>query len=277
MTDFSNASLVLLGHGTALNPGSEKPVFQHAAEIRKRRVFGDVREAFWKQMPYAKEVLAELTTPRVFIVPFFLSAGYFSGQVIPTELGLPMPDENGVRTLKKSGQVWHYTRPVGLHAGMTEIVLARVLSVLEHHPFPRRPALAQVSLFLAGHGTERNQNSRQPAEREVDRIRELGRFASVHAVYLEETPRIEEVYSLATTRNIVVAPYFLSEGLHVQEHVPVLLGERQETVRERLRAGRPPWRNPTERKGSLVWYARSLGSEPMLAEVILRLVAESCQ
>ena len=89
MTDghFQDAALVVLGHGTALNDGSALPVFQHAAELRRRRLFAEVREAFWKQEPQIKTVLAEIKAPRVFIVPLFVSEGYFASEVIPRELG----------------------------------------------------------------------------------------------------------------------------------------------------------------------------------------------
>ena len=34
-------------------------------------------------------------------------------------------------------------------------------------------------------------------------------------------------------------------------------------------------RNPTERDGKLVWYSPSVGTEPLLAEVILQRVKEA--
>ena len=37
--DFSDAALVVLGHGTDLNAASAASVFQHAAELRRRHLF----------------------------------------------------------------------------------------------------------------------------------------------------------------------------------------------------------------------------------------------
>jgi sirohydrochlorin cobaltochelatase len=45
--DFSHAALLVLSHGTELNPGSALPAVQHAAELRRRKIFREVREAFW--------------------------------------------------------------------------------------------------------------------------------------------------------------------------------------------------------------------------------------
>ncbi len=87
--DFSDAVLVVLGHGTELDAASAAPVFQHAAELRRRRLFAGVREAFWKQEPQIKMVLAEISAPRIFIAPLFISEGWFAGEVIPRELGFP--------------------------------------------------------------------------------------------------------------------------------------------------------------------------------------------
>jgi sirohydrochlorin cobaltochelatase len=50
-------------------------------------------------------------------------------------------------------------------------------------------------------------------------------YAEVHAIFLEESPRISDCYSLAQTKNLVVVPFFISDGLHTQEDIPVLLGE----------------------------------------------------
>ena len=73
----------------------------------------------------------------------------------------------------------------------------------------------------------------------------------------------------------MVVPFFISDGLHTQEDIPVLLGEARPVVEQRLAAGQPTWRNPTEKHGRLVWYAPAIGSEPHLADVILERVKEA--
>jgi len=46
-------------------------------------------------------------------------------------------------------------------------------------------------------------------------------------------------------------------------------------VQERFRAGQPTWRNPTEKHGKRLWYTRSIGNEPHIADVILERVREA--
>ena len=73
-----------------------------------------------------------------------------------------------------------------------------------------------------------------------------------------------------------MVPFFIADGLHTVEDIPVLLGETEKRVKERLNADQPTWRNPTERKGKLLWYTLPIGTEPHLPEVILERVKEMC-
>ncbi len=270
--DFSDAALVVLGHGTELNAGSALPAIQHAAALRRRHLFREVREAFWKQSPQIKTVLSELRSERIFIVPLFISEGYFSAGVIPKELGFSFP---GDLTIKTQNSELHYCRPVGSHERMTKVILARATEVVKQFPFPRAPKPAETTLFIAGNGTERNANSRKAIEHQVALIREQKIYAGVHAVFMEEDPRIGEIYQQTQTRNLVVVPFFISDGLHVVEDIPVLLGEPEKLVKERHAVGQPTWRNPTEKHGKLVWYSASVGTEPLLSDVILERVREA--
>jgi sirohydrochlorin cobaltochelatase len=276
--DFSNAALVLVGHGTALNPESGATVFQHVAELRRRRLFAEVHEAFWKQPPALTDVLASIAAPRLFLVPLFISEGFFSERVIPRALGLRGEGQvEFSRVQRRGAQTLCYCKPVGTHESMTAVLLHRAREVVERNPFPRAANPRETTLFIAGHGTERDENSRKPIEQQVELIRALGLYAGVHAVFMEEKPRISECYELAPSRNMIVVPFFISDGLHVREDIPVLLGEPKRIVQQRLDTGLPTWRNPTEIKGRLVWYSPSVGSDPRIAEVILERVREATQ
>ena len=266
--------LVVLGHGTVLNDNSGAPVFQHATELRGRKIFCEVREAFWKQEPQVKKVLAGISALRAFIVPLFISEGYFSTEIIPKELGFNFPKN---LKLKTQNSELFYCRPVGSHESMTRVILARANEVVKNFPFPRAPQPKGITLFVAGHGTGKNANSRKAIERQVKLIRALKIYADVHAIFMEESPRIAGCYALAQTKNLVVVPFFISDGLHTQEDIPVLLGEAKQIVGQRLAAGQLTWRNPTEKNSKLVWYSTAVGSEPGIADVILERVREAAK
>jgi sirohydrochlorin cobaltochelatase len=271
--DFSDAALVVLGHGSTKNEDSSAPVYQHAAELRRRKIFGDVREAFWKQEPQIQNVLADLSEARVFIAPLFISEGYFSSEVIPRELGF-LPEHSKVETRHST---LFFCQPVGTHDRMTSVLLSRAREVADKFPFPRAPKSQDTTLFIAGHGTEQNENSRKAIDRQVDIIRATNEYADVHAVFMEEDPRIATCYELAKTRNMIVVPFFISDGMHAREDIPVLLGEPERTVKERLANQQPTWRNPTERNDKLVWYAAAVGTEPHIADIILERVREMAE
>lgn len=272
--NFFDAALVVLGHGTVENENSAAPVIQHAAELCRRKIFREVREAFWKQEPQIKKVLAGIGAPRIFIAPLFISEGYFSSQIIPKELGFSFPEN---LKLKTQHSEWFYCKPVGSHDSMTGVILSRADEVVKRFPFPRAPKNSDITLFIAGHGTEKNGNSRKAIERQVELIRARKIYAEVRAIFIEESPRILDCYLLTQTKNLVIVPFFISDGLHTQEDIPVLLGETKRIVGQRIAAGQPPWRNPTEKNGKLVWYSPAVGSAPELADVILERVREAAK
>ncbi len=261
---------MVLGHGTVLNDQSAVPVRQHVAELRRRNLFREVRGAFWKQEPQIKSVLAEISAPRIFIAPLFISEGYFASQVIPAELGFPSVPS----AISAGNRTLFYCGPVGSHESMTRVILSRAAGVVKQFPFPRTPKNQETTLFIAGHGTERNKNSRAAVERQVEIIRGRNLYAAVRAIFMEEPPFIKDCLPSVATKYCVVVPFFISDGLHVVEDIPVLLGEPERLVKQRLEAGQPTWRNPTEKDGKLVWYSPAVGTEPLMAEVILERVRE---
>jgi len=195
---LSDAALVLVGHGSTLNAESGAPTYQHADALRARHVFAQVLESFWKLEPSVSGVLRGVFTPRVFVVPLFISEGYFTEEVIPRELGFCTAGQKDFpRVQRRGAQTLYYCGPVGTHESMTAVLLARAREVVERFPAARAPAASATTLFIAGHGTGNNENSRQAIECQVQLIRARGEFAAVHAVFMEEEPHIGDCYALA--------------------------------------------------------------------------------
>ncbi len=273
---LAKAAVVLAGHGSSTNPSSGEPILVQTEGLRRRGCFAEVRPGFWKQEPFVVRVVAELRQPGVFVVPFFISDGYFSEAVIPRALGFARTAEHTLeRVLRRGDQTLFYCEPVGTHPGMTALLLASAREVLEQNPLPNSPAPAEISLFIAGHGTEQHQNSRKAVARQAELIRQRGQYAQVEAVFLEEAPRITDCCRIARTPYVVVVPFFISEGLHVAQDIPVLLGQPIAAVKERLEAGQAGWPNPTPCEGKLLWYARSVGGAPSLGDIVLARVREA--
>jgi sirohydrochlorin cobaltochelatase len=273
---LAQAALVLVGHGATANEDSAAAVRQQLEDVANRHCFAEVHACFWKEPPFVTTILSAVRATEVFMVPCFLSEGYFSEIAIPGALGLrPDPATAFSRSQARGRHQVHYTLPVGTHPRMTEVILQRAESVAEPAGAESSPLASETALFLAGHGTTRHPHSRQAAEDHAGRIRALHRYASVEAVFLEEEPRIARIPQLTPRTSIVVVPFFMSDGLHCQEDLPVLLGEPPEAVRAALASGRSTWHNPTSRGGKTLWLAPPAGTAPGVADVILDRVREA--
>ena len=194
----------------------------------------------------------------VYVVPNFISEGYFTQTVIPRELEL-----NGRVTTRANGQVWKYCEPVGNHAMMTDLLLQRAREIAPGIPE------SESSLLIVAHGTDLNENSAAAAKREVERIRALGKYASVLNVYMEEAPLVADWRKLTTTTNVVVVPFFISDGLHSYEDIPALLGiERESSAPDQDR--KAVFQNePYKIDNRLLFYAPSIGTETRFADIII--------
>ncbi len=271
--EFPDAELVLVAHGSTTHADSALAARRHAAALRGRGLFLGVREAFYLQEPKLAAVLAAVKAPRVFVVPLFLSEGYFTGQVIPLELGLrPEGEKEFDRVRRRGAQRLIYCRPIGNHPRMTDVILARAAEAGREGDSSPDPARA--ALLIAAHGTGRDERSRLAALHHAARIREREIYAEVHAVFMEDEPRVKDWTQLTAARDVVVVPFFVSEGQHPREDIPVLLGEEAAVVQGRLQRGAPTWVNPTMLQGRRVWYSASIGTEPLVADVVIERVRE---
>ena len=124
----------------------------------------------------------------VYVVPNFISEGYFTQTVVPRELEL-----SGRITKRSNGQIWRYCEPVGNHPLMTELLLKRARDVApDVDP-------AETSLLIVAHGTDLNENSAVAAKREAEKIRALGKYAAVLNLYMEEPPLVSDWRKLTKT------------------------------------------------------------------------------
>lgn len=250
-------SLIIIGHGSHLSADSSAPVFHHAETIRKLEVFDEVRECFWKEEPSMREIFDLVESDRIYVVPLFISEGYFTEEVIPRELGLvgpaPSVTSHGHRTI-------HYCSPVGTHPWMTRMILQRAeetagLSDSEAH---------EAGLIIIGHGTERNSNSAEVIYRVTENARDAGVFGRVETGFLDQPPGVGEVLEGMAGQRVVLVPFFISEGWHTQETIPDDLG-----------INRPAVATTTELDGRLVHYAAPVGTFPEVADIILQRARES--
>ena len=209
-----------------------------------------------------REALFMIDSPEVYIIPDFISEGYFTQEVIPRELGLDGP------TTVRDGKILHYCLPVGVHASMTGLIMKRAKEIAPD----AKPS--ETTLIITGHGTGLNQNSTKAIRDQADIIaKSKAGYAHVTDAYMEEAPFIAEWDKMSDTKNVVVVPFFISDGLHSYQDIPVLLGIEAE-VGPAASQSDVFRHNPHHLRGKTLYYSSAIGTEPLLADVILDQVSD---
>jgi sirohydrochlorin cobaltochelatase len=266
-------ALVIVAHGSHLNPDASTPTYSHADTIREANVFDEVRTGFWKEEPSFREVLRTVESDEVYVVPLFISEGYFTEEVIPRELrldgwDLDEWDSDGTSATHATfeaadvDKTVHYCGPVGTHNAMSDVIVRRAETVTDDPDVGSGFALAVV-----GHGTERNENSAKAVELHADRIDGRGRFDEVKALFMDEDPEIDDVTDFFETTGIVVVPLFVADGYHTQEDIPEDMGLTDDYL--------TGWETPAEVDGHRIWYAGAVGTEALTADVVIERAADA--
>jgi sirohydrochlorin cobaltochelatase len=242
-------ALVIVGHGSHLNEDSSLPVYEHAARIRQTGEFDEVVECFWKEEPSLRHVLDTIESEEVYVVPAFISEGYFTQQVVPRELGI-----DGLVT-KKGYKTVRYAGPLGTFEGMPDVILERVGDLMRGKQYSGRTALV-----LLGHGTDLNKNSGGVIYLNAERIRERRVYDLVEVGFLDQEPEISGVVGGVAARNVILIPVFIAEGWHTRETIPQDLGLTGEV---------------TAREDRTIFYGAPVGTHPSMANLIAARARET--
>lgn len=225
-------ALLLCGHGAR---GTAGVVRRHAEVLRGRGGFAAVAGGCLFGEPSLEEALADLSAPRVVLVPVLMAEGY-TLRVMERRLA-------AADTAHRA----RLARPLGTHPDIARI--AAGLGERAGHAqgwTPRRAAL-----LLVGHGTLRDPASGDTVRRHASALGRTGRFAAVRTAFLDEPPSIAEALAGLPPMPAAAVGMFTDAGMHGEQDVPRLLAEcPRETA-----------------------YAGPLGPEPEVADLILALAA----
>lgn len=238
---MSGRALVLVGHGSHLNPNSSAPVHTHGDRLRAMGAFDEVSVAFWKEEPQLSRAFDGLTATDVTVVPVFISTGYFVQEVIPREMRL-----DG-RVSRCDGRIVRFTEPIGAHSALADVVAQRALEA---------GAGLSEAVAVLGHGTARNPNSERNVFARAEEAAATGAFAEVAAVFLDQEPNMRDVFERVRAETVVMVPFFVADGWHVGETIP---GDMALDGPETRRAGRR------------LRYTAPVGTHPAVVNVILAL------
>ena len=233
----ADRALLIVAHGSTVNPDSSAPTLAHAAEIRQRNIFSRRRVRVLErgaELARCALFFPDRTIREVFVVPNFISEGYFTQTVIPRELEL-----KGPLTTRANGQTWIYCEPVGNNPIVTELLLARA------HEIAPDVEPTETALLIVAHGTELNDNSAIAAKREAERIRARGEFASVGNAYMEEPPLIADWDQLTTAPKCDRRPIFYRRRF-------AQLRRHPEIARHRVHWHGRLWQESTSNSGAII-------------------------
>jgi sirohydrochlorin cobaltochelatase len=244
-------ALVIVGHGSHLNEDSSLPVYEHAQRIRGTGEFDEVVESFWKEEPSMRHVLDTVESNEIYVVPAFISEGYFTQQVIPRELGLEGP------VTRRGSKTVRYAGPLGTFEGMPDVILERVGDLMRG-----RKTSGRTALVLLGHGTDLNKNSGGVIYMNARRIRKRGLYDLVEVGFLDQEPEIGAVVEGVAARNVILIPVFIAEGWHTRETIPEDLGLTGEV---------------TLLGDKTVFYGAPVGTHPSMANLIAARARETAR
>jgi sirohydrochlorin cobaltochelatase len=245
-------ALILAGHGSHISPNTAGIVWQFVDELRRLGMADEVTAAFWKEAPAFNQVINTVRSNQVVVVPVFTAKGYYSTQVIPREMNL-----QGDVTVR-DGKTIYYTRTIGEHAYLKEVVCKRVQDALAQDDLDP----VQTAVAVIGHGTQRNPESRLTTRQQAEYIRQQGLVAQVVDVYLDDEPSIPRIYETTDAANVIAVPFFLADGSHTTMDVPEALGIKYGDY-------------PAAVDGRQVFYTQPVGTDLAMTQVILELARES--
>ena len=80
------------------------------------------------------------------------------------------------------------------------------------------------------------------------------------------------MYAVYVALTLLVVPFFIADGLHSYEDIPVLLGIESApagSASARQRAGEVFRRNPHQLHGRALYYASSIGTDRRFADILI--------
>lgn len=171
----------------------------------------------------------------VAVYPFFMSDGYFVGQVLPQRI-VEMGATDNCRLLA----------PLGLDEQLPPLIHADASATATAAGIAPQSA----RLLIVGHGSELGPASANATRAAADRVSWLAGFAKVDTAFLEEPPFVDDALA-ETAMPTIVSGFFSGDGLHAGVDVPAAIDQSK----------------------AIATYAGAIGASPAVPSLIARSVA----
>ncbi len=209
-------SLVIVGHGSSVSDGAHDAAMQHAMTLRQSHRYGAVEVRFLAK----QTTTAELPKGEVFLLPFFMSDGFFVKKRIPEEFGLTKGER------REEERHLYLCDALGVDPELSDIITTMGREICTEQGWKAK----QTHLLLIAHGSEKSPASEQATLLQRDAVEGSGRFQSVTSAFLNQSPTLpDKLQDLAGKGGpVVIVGLFAAEGPHATEDVPAEIARWRE-------------------------------------------------
>lgn len=219
----------------------------HADRLRETGLFDRVEAGFLTGGRPVEDALADIAAEQIFIVPLFMSDGFFVRDRIPERLSLD------AETTERGGRTMHYLPPPALDDRFGDLLVERCAAIA------RSCDAGALDVLVVGHGTVRDPASERLTRRHAER---LTGYRSVSPVFLEQEPQFIDALA-RLDGDILVAGLFAANGYHADSDVRAALGLG------------PSEDSRTDGDGRWIGYTGAVGADAGMTDIILAQVAEA--
>ena len=206
-------SLLIIGHGSSSSSAAEEAVRKHVETLKLSNRFWQVSSHFLMQGGQAPEVPAG----EVFLLPFFMSDGYFVNTKIPEVFDL-----KDFKSETEKGSLYQCAA-IGVDPELSDILFEMAMDCAEANSF----APLETDILLVAHGSEKNDASFKAAVMQRDKLNLRRAFKSIDVAFLEQEPSISSVLQRVSEngKRVICLGLFASDGPHASEDVPAEIND----------------------------------------------------
>ncbi|MDF2367444.1 CbiX/SirB N-terminal domain-containing protein [Sneathiella sp.] len=233
-------SVLIVAHGSSVSDDAQEAAKQHALTLQQSNRYGRVDVCFLA----GERSEPDLPGGEVFLLPFFMSNGYFVTRRIPELFKL-----NKGQHICADRQLFQ-CEALGIDPELAGIISSMARGVCVEQGY--RPT--DIHLVLVAHGSEKSTASAEATylqRKTVDSGRE---FARVSAAFLNEAPFLDQWLQDQSESGLplVLVGLFAADGPHATEDVPGAIAKWQEETGSTLPAH----------------YAGAIGTRPEIVRLI---------
>ncbi len=238
-------SVLIVAHGSSVSDDAQEAAKQHALTLQQSNRYGKIDVCFLVK----DHSPPKLPSGEVFLLPFFMSNGYFVTRRIPELFEL----KDGRRIC--ADRQLYQCDALGIDPELAGIISSMARDVCAEQGY----APADIHLGLVAHGSEKSTASAEATYLQQKAIDSVQEFAHVSAAFLNEAPFLGQWLQDQPEDGppLVLIGLFAAEGPHATEDVPGAIAKWQEETGSTLPAH----------------YAGAVGTRPEIVRLIQQSIS----